>query len=120
MSGLLDDIEAGLHNMSLEVVALRRELGTIESAIARAESQDPTTARPWWRPGGYLYLIHPQVNKQPRLREYVGRDPDAIRAALIRVHVGRVLDGLVARRESVEARARRLHDSVKYTSRGIW
>lgn len=62
--------------------------------LARLDAAGRIYATPHWRDGRYLYLIYPTDGAGSRRREYVGADPDKIKAALAGVEHARQYDAL--------------------------
>lgn len=101
------------------VADAREKLSALESAIEAEQEKirllrelGITRAGVWWKAGKYLYLIHPSDGFGYRHREYVGADPEKVKAAL---------DSIQRATEHDEAKARldrltyRLNTFKRYT-----
>lgn len=80
----------GSFNFSLIDSALKRLnavasiLLDLERLVREVEEQGIVDAKPHWKDGKYLYLIHPMKDGE-RMREYVGADESKIQVALCKI-----------------------------------
>jgi hypothetical protein len=74
-----------LGDLASKLPALIDKLAAAEKDIAQQmavlKKQGLIYAKPHWRNGKYLYLLHPTKAGEKRIREYVGSESDKIEAA---------------------------------------
>jgi hypothetical protein len=71
----------------------------LEQELFKIERMGWCEAKPYYRNGKYLILVHPMVNGE-RVREYIGGDPEKIQDALDKV----------SRKDEYEALGKQLAD----------
>jgi hypothetical protein len=62
------------------------QLALLQAHAAMLVELGITDASTYYRDGVYLYLVHPTASDGSRQREYVGKDPAKIAAALARIN----------------------------------
>jgi PAS domain S-box-containing protein len=100
-----DRIEAKLAQVVPRLDKLRKEFSQLIEESLRIEQQGYTYARPTYRQGKYLVLVH-QKEKGERKREYVGSDQSAINQALAKAVRGLRHKALKQEQENIDKRLR--------------
>jgi DNA-binding transcriptional regulator YbjK len=54
----------------------------LQSELQSIRAVGTTAAHAHWQDGRYLYLVHPRKKGTPRVREYIGNDPQRTQATL--------------------------------------
>jgi hypothetical protein len=88
------------------------ERKNIERSMRTLKAKGLIYASPHWRDGRYLYMLYPLVNGEPRRREYIGADPERIRAAQQGMERAQQYDMLSQRLNSLDAAVVRAAESV--------
>ncbi|NIP73034.1 MAG: hypothetical protein GWO16_08390 [Gammaproteobacteria bacterium] len=117
--GLLHDTFQGLTELQARIQDHARRSDHLQREIARLERQGTTAARPHWRAGRYLYLVHPQRDGRRR-REYVGVNPTRVARALYQVERWERVQALRAELAELEDQLRHIAARLPGTSASIW
>jgi hypothetical protein len=119
MSGLFSDIEQALAGLLADVADWREASERLQREATQLQAQGATEAKPHYKAGRYLYLIHPQRDGQ-RIKEYVGADPLLQQAALNRLKRWERLTEVRAELAQIERAASALSRNLRYSSRSLW
>jgi hypothetical protein len=116
------------YDLTNEIEQLTGKIGDQLTSLANEklslEALGITNAGTHYRDGIYLYLVHPTAPDGSRKREYIGKDPEKIKAALARLERFKrhavVTQEINTLKDKLESTNRELENIIQHLKYRVW